>query len=133
MASVLVSSAVDRGFEPQSGQKTKDYKIGIYCSSAKHATLRSKSKYWLTRNQCVRVERHVYTRTVSASYPYKKSNSACWSSTFTVIIIIILSKCNLGCVAGDRKTHPIHIFPHHETHLYIRSTKTRPIHILFSY
>jgi hypothetical protein len=36
MVSVLVSSAVDRGFEPQSGQ-TKDYKISICCFSAKHA------------------------------------------------------------------------------------------------
>jgi hypothetical protein len=36
MVSVLASSAVDRGFEPWSGQ-TKDYKIGICCFSAKHA------------------------------------------------------------------------------------------------
>jgi hypothetical protein len=43
MASVLASSAVDRGFEPQSGQ-TKDYKIGICCFSAKHVALRRKSK-----------------------------------------------------------------------------------------
>ena len=50
MISVLASSAVDRGFEPPSGQ-TKDYKIGLYCFSAKHAALRSKSKDWLTRNQ----------------------------------------------------------------------------------
>ena len=33
MVSVLVSSAVDRGFESRSGQ-IKDYKIGIYCFSA---------------------------------------------------------------------------------------------------
>jgi hypothetical protein len=33
MASVLVSSVVDRGFKPRSGQ-TKDYKIGICCFSA---------------------------------------------------------------------------------------------------
>jgi hypothetical protein len=30
MVSVLASSAVNRGFEPQLGQ-TKDYKIGIWC------------------------------------------------------------------------------------------------------
>jgi hypothetical protein len=36
MVSVLASSAVDRGFEPRSGQ-TKDYEIGICCFSAKHA------------------------------------------------------------------------------------------------
>jgi hypothetical protein len=47
---VLASSAVDRGFEPRSGQ-TKDYKIGICCFSTKHAALRRKSKDWLARNQ----------------------------------------------------------------------------------
>jgi two-component sensor histidine kinase len=49
MVSMLVSSAVDRGFEPRSGQ-TKDYKICICCFSAKHAALRRKSKDWLARN-----------------------------------------------------------------------------------
>ena len=43
MVSVLASSAVDRGFEPRSGQ-TKDYESGICCFSAKHAALRRKSK-----------------------------------------------------------------------------------------
>jgi hypothetical protein len=50
MVSLLASSAVDRGFEPRSGQ-TKDYKIGICYFSAEHAALRRKSKYWLVRNQ----------------------------------------------------------------------------------
>jgi hypothetical protein len=50
MVSVLASSAVDRGFESRSG-KTKDYEIGICCFSAKHATLRRKSKFWLAQNQ----------------------------------------------------------------------------------
>ena len=50
MVSVLASSAIDRGFDPRSGQ-TKDYKIGIYCFSAKQAALRRKSKDWLARNQ----------------------------------------------------------------------------------
>ena len=50
MVSVLASSAVDRGFDPRSGQ-TKDYEIGMCCFSAKHAALRRKSKDWLTRNQ----------------------------------------------------------------------------------
>ena len=49
IVSVLASSAVDRGFESWSGQ-TKDYIIGICCFSAKHATLRRKSKDWLARN-----------------------------------------------------------------------------------
>jgi hypothetical protein len=35
MVSVFVSSAVDRGFESQSGQAKKD-KIGICCFCAKH-------------------------------------------------------------------------------------------------
>jgi hypothetical protein len=34
MVSVLVSNAVDRGFEPRSGQN-KEYAIGICCFSAK--------------------------------------------------------------------------------------------------
>ena len=38
MVSVLASSAIDRGFEPQSGP-TKDYKIGMCSFSAKHAAL----------------------------------------------------------------------------------------------
>jgi hypothetical protein len=50
MVSMLASSAVDRGFKPRLG-KTKDYKIGICCVSAKHAALRRKSKDWLARNQ----------------------------------------------------------------------------------
>ena len=49
MVSVLTSSAVDRGFEPRSGQ-TKDYKIGICCFTSKHAALRRKIKDWLAGN-----------------------------------------------------------------------------------
>jgi hypothetical protein len=46
MDNVLASSAVNRGFEPRSGQ-TKDYTIGICCVSTKLAAIRSKSKDWL--------------------------------------------------------------------------------------
>ena len=49
IVSVLASSAVDPGFEPQSGQ-TKDYEIGICCISSKHTSLRRKRKDWLARN-----------------------------------------------------------------------------------
>jgi hypothetical protein len=65
MVSMVASSVVDRVFEPQSG-KTEEKKIGICCFSAKHAALRSKSKYWLAQNQnnVSRVERYVYQRTV---------------------------------------------------------------------
>ena len=50
MVSVLASGVVDRGFESRSGH-TKDYKIGMYCFSAKHTALRKKSKDSLIRNQ----------------------------------------------------------------------------------
>ena len=50
MISVFASSAVDREFEPRSGQ-TKDNQIGICCFSTQHAALRRKSKDCLARNQ----------------------------------------------------------------------------------
>ena len=50
MGSVLASSVVDREFEPRFYQ-TKDYKIGICCFFAKHATLSRKSKNWMAWNQ----------------------------------------------------------------------------------
>ena len=43
MVSVLATSAVDRGFEPGSGQ-TQDYRIGICCFSARHAALGERAK-----------------------------------------------------------------------------------------
>jgi hypothetical protein len=46
----LTFSAVDRGFEPPSGQ-TKDYKIGICCISVKYTALRRKRKDLLVLNQ----------------------------------------------------------------------------------
>ena len=45
---VFPLSAVDRGFEPRSGQR-KDYEIDGF--SALHAALRRKSKDWLAQNQ----------------------------------------------------------------------------------
>ena len=47
MVNVLASSAVDRGFEPQSGQ-TKDK---CSCLSVRNAALMRKSKDWSARNQ----------------------------------------------------------------------------------
>jgi hypothetical protein len=49
MVNVFSSSAVDRGFEPRSGQ-TKDYKISMCCFFAKHVAFKRKSKDWLARN-----------------------------------------------------------------------------------
>ena len=50
MVSVLASSAIDRGREPQSGE-TKYYEIDICYFSAKHTTLSGKIEDWLARNQ----------------------------------------------------------------------------------
>ena len=51
MVSVVTSSEVDRGLDPQSDQST-EYKIGVCVASPlKHAALMSKSKDWLARNQ----------------------------------------------------------------------------------
>jgi hypothetical protein len=76
MVRVLASSAVDCGFEPQSGQ-TNDYKIGICCFSAKHAALRRKSKDWLARIQ----DNVSELSDMSIRGLLWKSHSACWSST----------------------------------------------------
>ena len=46
---MVYTLAVDHGFKFPSGQ-TKDYKIGIYCFSAKQTALRRKGKDWLARN-----------------------------------------------------------------------------------
>jgi hypothetical protein len=48
MVCVFASSAVDREFEPRSGQ-SKDVKIGMCCLSAKHTALGRKSNDWLAR------------------------------------------------------------------------------------
>ena len=50
MVTVLASSAINRGFEPRSGQ-VKDHKIGISCFSAKHAVSIRKRNDWLALNQ----------------------------------------------------------------------------------
>ena len=49
MVSPLDSTEADCGFEPRSGQ-TKHYEIGSCYLSAKHASLRRKSKDCLARN-----------------------------------------------------------------------------------
>ena len=50
IVSVIVSNAIDGGFEARAGQ-TKDYKICIGCFSVMQTVLRRKSKDWLARNQ----------------------------------------------------------------------------------
>ena len=50
MVRVLASSMINHGFELRLVQ-TKDYKIGICCSFAKHVVLMSRNKDWLARNQ----------------------------------------------------------------------------------
>ena len=57
MVSLLASSAVDRGFEPQ----TRDYEIGNCCFSAKD---KEQKLVGSESEKCVQVGRHVYLRTV---------------------------------------------------------------------
>ena len=45
MSCMLTSSAIDHGFEAQSGQ-TKDHKIGMCCFSAEHATVSRNLSEW---------------------------------------------------------------------------------------
>lgn len=48
--SVLASGEVDHGFELRYSQ-TRDYEIGVWCFSTKHASLSSKNYDWLAYNQ----------------------------------------------------------------------------------
>ena len=82
MVSVLASSAVDRVFEPRSGQ-TKDYNIDIYCFFVKHAVLRSKSKDWLARyqNNVSEWSEYLPADCCFSELAQYKSSSACWSRT----------------------------------------------------
>ena len=50
MDNVLASNAVDRGFEPRSGE-TKDSKISMCCFSVKLTAIRRYFKDWLARIQ----------------------------------------------------------------------------------
>ena len=61
MVNMLASSAVDRRFEPRSGQ-TKDYKIGICCISAKYTAGKERRLVGSESGYCVRMGRHVYPR-----------------------------------------------------------------------
>ena len=49
MVNVLASSGADPRFESRYVQ-TNDYKIGMWCFSAKHTALKRKSKDWLAWN-----------------------------------------------------------------------------------
>jgi hypothetical protein len=49
MVSMPTSTAEKHGFESRS-RPSKDYEIGIYCFSAKHTVLTTKSKEWLVQN-----------------------------------------------------------------------------------
>ena len=49
---VSMFASLDRGFEPLWG-KTKDFKIGICCFSAKHAALRRKTGWLRIRIMCL--------------------------------------------------------------------------------
>ena len=66
MVSLLASNVVDRGFEPRPGQ-TKDYTIGKYCFSAKHAEIAK--TVWL----------EIMIMCLSGGYVYQRT--VVWSST----------------------------------------------------
>ena len=86
MVSVLASSAVDRGFEPRSGQ-TKDFKIGICSFSAEHAALRRKSKDWLARNQ---------NKVSEWSDMFTRGLLFLWASTLKIqLSVLVQNKANL--------------------------------------
>jgi hypothetical protein len=85
MVSVLTSSTVDRWFELRLGE-TKDYEICICCVSAKHTTLRRKSKDWLARNQ---------DNVSDWGYMTIRGVLFQWASTIKIHVIIISLKINL--------------------------------------
>ena len=76
MVSILTTSAVDHGFEPQTGQP-RDFEIDICCFSAEHAALRSESKKLVGSESgwCIRGERHGYPRTVISVSKHNKDPS----------------------------------------------------------
>ena len=63
--------------------QSKDYKIGIFCFSARHAAYRRKGKNWLARNQDnVSEWSDISIRGLLLQWAStKKSNYACWYST----------------------------------------------------
>ena len=63
MVSVLNKYAIDRGFEPRSGQ-TIDYKIGICCCSTKLLALKrwGEGENWLTPSEATCLPTDSYVR-----------------------------------------------------------------------
>ena len=88
---VLASSAVDRGFEPRSGQAKKN-KIGICCFSAKHAALKRKSKDWMG-----------ITCTLRQQYWYKKNIPVLYSSIGPVLLYKIISIAHVYNCSIERR------------------------------
>ena len=94
MVSMLAKSAIDRGFEPRSGQ-TKDYKIGICCFSAKQFEGVRVNIGWLgiriiKQNNCsFGVKQQSFAR-VKIERPFTfvhqliNDNDVCFSNGFTV-------------------------------------------------
>ena len=83
MVTMLISSAVDGRFKPQSVQ-IKDYKIVFCCFSTKHAILRSESKYWLAQNQYNVLEwsnMSIFTDCCFSELVLLKSNYTCLSNS----------------------------------------------------
>ena len=74
MVSMLAASAVDRGFEPRSGQ-TKDYDIGMCCFSTKPAALKEYdtvgiAKWFVHENSWFGQLRHALSKYAKKNIPY---------------------------------------------------------------
>ena len=107
MLTVLTSIAVDRGFEPLSGQ-TKDYNIGICCFNTKHTVLRRKSKHCSTRIRIMCASGAICLPT--------RGQLLQWASTITIqpnvliqnkvdIFGCLIFKCRMGYKMKDILTH----------------------------
>ena len=106
MVNMLVSSAVDRGFEPRLGQ-TKDYKISICCFSAKHAALRRRSKGWLAQNQdnvFEWIDMSIHGLLFQWASPIKNQTKHVGLVNFIVLVMILLKNLWVG-VQQQSLTH----------------------------
>ena len=81
MVSMLISSMLDCGLEPCTGQ-TKDYEFAICCYYARHTALRRKSKDWVgIRIMCLSRVTYLCVDDCVSELALQKCIEACWSIT----------------------------------------------------
>ena len=83
MVGVLASRAVDRGFDPRSGQPNN--KIGMCCFSAKRPALRRNTSWLGIRIMCLSGATCLAMDCCFSELALQKSNKACWSSTKRIL------------------------------------------------